>query len=524
MSPFLDPGICSRPDSLAVLHLKRDLQIPTLLREQDELNEGYSEGKVTNTRFGSFPHSTLLGVPWGSQVRASAVDTGSRGRKGLEEKRSKGEKRKRGSETPEGSSPPTEERKDALVPKEAVVASTGFVHLLPPTPESWTTSLPHRTQVVYTPDYSYILQRLRARPGTVIIEAGAGSGSFTHAAARAVFNGYPERPTKNSPAKPLAKPRKGKVWSFEFHQQRVEKLNAEIGEHGLDRIVEITHRDVCANGFLPTKESNRVLQAEAVFLDLPAPWLALEHLTRKSILEERPVDSSERMHVSGDHVASLSNAGSQASNQTPLNPNAPIRICTFSPCIEQVQRTMTTLRQMGWVEIEMVEIAAKRIEVRRERVGLQEEGLRGVTASPASVDEAVTRLRELEGRTKSFHEDILPDILESSGPNGAAWSISKQKRLEIIRDAQADRKIYKEGNLVHRVEPELKTHTSYLVFAILPQEWTIEDERKAQQSWPPKVELAVKNQKPLSRRQTKKVAKIEAGGNKAIEALEDISK
>ena len=523
ISPFLDPGSCSQPDSLVILHLKRDLQIPTLLREKDELNEGYSEGKVTNTRFGSFPHSTLIGVPWGSQVRASAVDTGSRGRKGLTESRHKGEKRKRGPETPEGSTPPTEEREDALVQKEAVAASTGFVHLLPPTPESWTTSLPHRTQVVYTPDYSYILQRLRARPGTVIIEAGAGSGSFTHAAARAVFNGYPERSTENPPTVPLTKQRNGKVWSFEFHQQRVDKLDAEIKEHGLDRIVEITHRDVCADGFLPTEESGNALQAEAVFLDLPAPWLALEHLTRKPATEERSVNNRAEMSLSEDDVPSLSKATSRRSDRTPLNPNAPVRICTFSPCIEQVQRTVTTLRQIGWVEIEMVEIAAKRIEVRRERVGLQEEGLRGVNASPASVDEAVTRLRELEGCTKSFHENTPPDISELSGPNGAVWSISKQKRLENIRDAQADRKLYKEGNLIHRAEPELKTHTSYLVFAILPQQWTAEDERKAQQSWPPKVEVEAKDKKPLSRRQMKKVAKIEAGGNKAMEAIEPIT-
>ncbi|KAL9105614.1 MAG: hypothetical protein Q9187_008681, partial [Circinaria calcarea] len=209
-SPFLDPGVCSRPDSLAILHLKRDLQVPTVLREEDDLKEGYSEGKVTNTRFGSFPHSTLIGVPWGSQVRASAVDTGSRGRKGIIGNESRGEKRKRNPETPEGSTPPTEEREDASAQKDAVAASTGFAHLLPPTPESWTVSLPHRTQVVYTPDYSYVLQRLRVRPGTVVIEAGAGSGSFTHAAARSVFNGYPEDSTPDHPNDAPVKPRKGK--------------------------------------------------------------------------------------------------------------------------------------------------------------------------------------------------------------------------------------------------------------------------------------------------------------------------
>lgn len=123
----------------------------------------------------------------------------------------------------------------------------------------------------------------------------------------------------------------------------------------------------------------------------------------------------------------------------------------------------------------MVEIGAKRIEIRRERTGLQEEGLRGVNAAPASVDEAVTRLREVEGRTKGFYADAVTD--------GGVY-ISKQQRLENIRERLAERKVWKEGRLVHRAEPELKTHTSYLVFAVLPREWTDEDEEEARGRWP----------------------------------------
>src|SRR5436190_17862386 len=80
-SPFLTPGSASQADSLAVLHLRRTHLTPTLLRSHDDEDLGYDEGKVTNTRFGSFPHSTLIGKPWGSQIIASRVDTGSRGRK-----------------------------------------------------------------------------------------------------------------------------------------------------------------------------------------------------------------------------------------------------------------------------------------------------------------------------------------------------------------------------------------------------------------------------------------------------------
>ncbi|MCJ1241891.1 tRNA (adenine-N(1)-)-methyltransferase catalytic subunit trm61 [Varicellaria rhodocarpa] len=526
MSPFLDPGLDSQPNSLAVLHLRRDLQIPILLREEDELNQGYLEGKVTNTRFGSFPHSTLIGVPWGSQVRASAVDTGSRGRKGLDRKAGKGEKRKREPQF-DASTRVRIDDDETPDPKAAVVASTGFAHLLPPTPECWTMSLPHRTQVVYTPDYSYILHRLRARPGKVLIEAGAGSGSFTHAAARAVFNGYPSGRDRDSLEKP-SKRRNGKVWSYEFHGQRVEKLQTEIREHRLDGVVEITHRDVCSDGFAPTEASIQAVQADAVFLDLPAPWLALEHLTRITTTKIKQLDRSDHAEYTkncmpGDNKAECGDRDTQS--RLLLNPNSAIRICTFSPCIEQVQRTVATMRRLGWLEIDMVEIAAKRIEVRREHVGLQEEGLRGVNASPASVEEAVARLRELEGKTKTFHEDIPTNVVNSlagNSPDAGSLYISKQQRLANIRDAQASRKLYSEGNLVHRTEAELKTHTSYLVFAILPREWTSEDEKRAQSQWPSKAEVLAKRNENPSRRQLKRIAKIEAGGNMEFEAMQEV--
>ncbi|KAL8689115.1 MAG: hypothetical protein Q9218_005141, partial [Villophora microphyllina] len=206
-SPFLQPGSVATPDSLAILHLKRDLSTPTILRDYDDEGIGYAEGKVTTTRYGNYPHITLIGQPWGSQIKASKVDTGTRGRVGLHAER--GQKRKRGGSSSSrrdesvaadqeaGTGERAVEAAESKGTKAAVPADSGFCHLLPPTPEIWTASLPHRTQVVYTPDYSYILQRIRAMPGTSVIEAGAGSGSFTHAAARAVFDGYPPNAIAN---------------------------------------------------------------------------------------------------------------------------------------------------------------------------------------------------------------------------------------------------------------------------------------------------------------------------------------
>ena len=83
--------------------------------------------------------------------------------------------------------------------------------------------------------------------------------------------------------------KRGMVFSFEFHKERVEKLTDEIGKHALDGLVEIVHRDVCKDGFLlerkktgeegvggdcsKEEEMEEVSpEATAIFLDLPAPW------------------------------------------------------------------------------------------------------------------------------------------------------------------------------------------------------------------------------------------------------------
>ncbi|KAI4151596.1 MAG: hypothetical protein L6R39_001989 [Caloplaca ligustica] len=503
-SPFFQPSPVASPNSLAILHLKRDLLAPTVLRTYDDENIGYAEGKVATTRYGNYPHSTLIGQPWGSQIKASKVDTGTRGRIGLHT--GKGAKRKRGSSASQrgdaaaiggdhDGQAPDEECVEVKAVKEPVPAETGFCHLLPPTPEIWTASLPHRTQVVYTPDYSYVLQRLRVTPGTEVIEAGAGSGSFSHAAARAVFDGYPMDDAANGNSSHVDEENhaaSGRVWSFEFHEQRVQRLQQEVEDHGLSGIVTVTHRDVYQDGFsLPSPTPHSSIRASAVFLDLPAPWLALKHLNREP--------------------------------SSPLNPSTAAYICTFSPCIEQVQRTVSALRSFGWLDIEMVELSARRIESRRERVGLQEEGLRGVNATPATVDEAVGRLREVDGRDRSYHHGMtvkamndslgaasLADGSEDDRRREAEDYLSKQQRLQNIKDAEKHRKLYKEGRLIHRSEPELKMHTSYLVFAVLPRAWKEEDERRAQED----VQRALHeanaggvSEKPTSKRQRKRAAK-----------------
>lgn len=50
--------------------------------------------------------------------------------------------------------------------------SRGWAYVLQPTPDLWTLTLPHRTQIIYTPDISTIIYLLELEPGSKVIETG----------------------------------------------------------------------------------------------------------------------------------------------------------------------------------------------------------------------------------------------------------------------------------------------------------------------------------------------------------------
>lgn len=122
-----------------------------------------TEKESTVTRVGKFNHSDLVNLPFGKKVLASN--------------------------------------------------NAGFVHLLHPTPELWTCILPHRTQILYRPDISLITMKLGLTNGSVVLEAGTGSGSFSHSLSRTVGT--------------------GRVYSYEYHEERQVCIHNHLQEQFL---------------------------------------------------------------------------------------------------------------------------------------------------------------------------------------------------------------------------------------------------------------------------------------------------
>ena len=63
------------------------------------------------------------------------------------------------------------------------------------------------------------------------------------------------------------------VHTYDFHEQRVITAREEFESHGLSKVVTVQQRDVCKEGFGNDVEH----RADAVFLDLPHPWLVVSH-------------------------------------------------------------------------------------------------------------------------------------------------------------------------------------------------------------------------------------------------------
>lgn len=219
------------------------------------------KAEILNNRHGHFHHDDLIGKKYGSKVFARTSQS-------------------QGSRRP------------------------GWMYVLQPTAELWSTCVTQRTQIVQPSDQAIIISQLWLKGGSVVLESGTGSGIFTTALARVI-----------APS--------GHVHTFEFNEHRSKVAAKEFVRNGIGKdVVTVTHRDVCGEGF--PRELDK--KADAVFLDVPNPWLAIPHA--KNALK----------------------AGG--------------RVCTYSPCVEQVQRNCESMEKNGFHSIETIEVRLRHLDVR----------------------------------------------------------------------------------------------------------------------------------------------------------------
>ncbi len=177
------------------------------------------------------------------------------------------------------------------------IAGREFV-LLRPRALELMDSLERGAQVIIPKDAATILFRLGIEAGDIVVEAGVGSGSLTLALLSAVGG-------------------TGKVVSVELREDHASKAKRNIERSGLQNrwsLIIGNASDVKVN-----------VIADALVMDLPAPWESLENL------------------------------------EPCLRPGG--RICCYVPNVNQLEETVKSLRSKGYVEVEALENIQRVMEV-----------------------------------------------------------------------------------------------------------------------------------------------------------------
>ncbi|VDP07336.1 unnamed protein product [Soboliphyme baturini] len=264
----------------------------------------------------------------------------------------------------------------------------GYVYALRPTPEMWTKNLLKRTQVLYLMDTSTVVLHLELKPGSVVVEAGCGSGSLSHVMLRTIAP-------------------HGKLFTFDVNAERVDSVRRDFAKNGFEAMTVVEQRDVCSDGFGVTEV------ADALFLDLPRPWEVIRRV------------------------------------KTVFKPNRVCRFGSFSPCIEQVQKTCEALRKERFVEIDVLECV-----VRYYRVS-------SITMQTPRV--LTTSSRPIEPARKRFRAESHKAQDDKPGDGTA-------RNLTVVQQQNPNPSSF----LTFTPEPpEQPSHTGYLTFAtVLPRRQT----------------------------------------------------
>ncbi len=159
--------------------------------------------------------------------------------------------------------------------------------------------LRRRAQIITPKDAQQLLFLAQVAPGARVAEAGAGSGALTVVLAHAV-----------GPA--------GHVVSYDRRADFLEVARRNVAQSGLLDRVRFVERDVAVDGF---DES----ELDGIVLDVPEPWGVLE--------------AARTALAIGGAVA------------------------TYTPTYNQLERTVRTLRSLGFEEVRSIELLERTLHV-----------------------------------------------------------------------------------------------------------------------------------------------------------------
>jgi len=127
--------------------------------------------------------------------------------------------------------------------------NTEFI-ALKPNIKDYIFKMARKTQIIYPKDAALIIMFSGIQPGSIVVEAGTGTGALTAALASYV--------------KPS-----GRVYSYEIRSEFIQPAKKNLEKASVSEFVEIRGQDIT----LGIQEKN----VDAIVLDLATPWLVVPH-------------------------------------------------------------------------------------------------------------------------------------------------------------------------------------------------------------------------------------------------------
>ncbi len=173
-------------------------------------------------------------------------------------------------------------------------------YLLKPLPSDYVIYMSRKTQIIYPEDAGLILMYTGISPGSVVIEAGCGSGALT-----CILGNY-VRPN-------------GHIFSYDVRKQSLRKAKNNVLKAGLSDFVSIEYGDIVIDDL---GHEN----VDSIVLDMPQPWMAIKKI-------------KQYLKLSGTLVS-------------------------FSPAIEQVKKTTLALKENDFYEVNTYELIKRKFQVK----------------------------------------------------------------------------------------------------------------------------------------------------------------